>query len=85
VYLYVHLTGVTLREAKVPILNEKLLNEIYDAFIDAGLNPSDSLLDGLAENAGLTPTIAREHFVSRYKQQTGTDEDPFAPPMGERG
>ena len=69
----------------MPILTEKLLNEIYDAFIDAEVNPSDDLLGAIAEAAGLTPTIARQQFVSRYKQRTDTDDDPFAPPMGERG
>jgi len=63
------------------VLNETLLNEIYDAFIDAGLNPSDNLLTALAEAAGMTSTMARQQFVARYKQQTRTDDDPFAPPM----
>lgn len=66
-------------------LTEALLNEIFVAFIDAGVNPSQELLEALANFASITPAIAKQHFTARYKERTGTDDDPFGPVDMEQG
>jgi hypothetical protein len=58
-----------------------LANEIFDAFIKAGDNPSDRLFDHLAKECGMTADVMKDHYKGRYRNQTGNDDDPFDPVM----
>jgi hypothetical protein len=62
-------------------LSDTQLNEIVDAFIKAGQNPSTDLLKGLADVTGRTEDIVRQHYVARYRSPTSTHDDPYDPPL----
>jgi hypothetical protein len=59
-------------------MTDKNLDEIFDAFIHAGLNPSDDLFGALAEARESTTSSLKKHYADRYRDKNETYDDPFA-------
>jgi hypothetical protein len=67
--------------AKTP---KEIVDGILDKLIDAEINPSDDELEWFAKQlGGMTPDIMKDHFRARYRNQTGTTDDPFDLPPPE--
>lgn len=60
-------------------MSTKVLDEIFDAYIDAEVNPSEATLKALAEAVQTTARNIRDHYVSKYQERTGNGDDPFGP------
>ncbi len=63
------------------MMSEAVLDDILRQYIDAGNNPSQQVLAALAQATGRTAAIIKEHYTIRYKEATGSDDDPFGPVM----
>jgi len=59
-------------------ITDKNLEEIFDAFIHAGLNTSDDLFGALAEATESATSTLKKHYVDRYRNKNETYDDPFA-------
>jgi hypothetical protein len=58
-------------------LNEDNLNEILDAFLNAEMLPSPTLMVALGNAAGKTSDVIKQQYTMRYQAANDTTEDPF--------
>jgi hypothetical protein len=66
------------RKVIMQTMTDRNLDEIFDAFIHAGLTPSDDLFGALAEATESTTSTLKKHYANRYRDKNETYDDPFS-------